>query len=131
MSRRPLLAIVCLGLTLPLMAEAPTVLDVLQEFDRLGAQPLWPGFQPRTVAVEVYDGTRTYLAHHPKPPEGFQPVPGQAGTFVFEGRHDTVRANTGTEVNGVPTATADLSKGIKSKSAAAALLVHEAFHVYQ
>ncbi len=131
MRRRTLLALVCLGIASHLPAQAPTVLDVFQEFDRLAAQPLWPGFQPRTVAVEVYDGTRTYLVHHPKPPEGFQPVPGRPGASVFEGRHDTVRANTGTEVNGVPTATADLSKGIKSKGAAAALLVHETFHVYQ
>ena len=71
MIRRTLLALVCLGIASHLPAQAPTVLDVFQEFDRLAAQPLWPEFQPRTVAVEVYDGTRTYLVHHPKPPEGF------------------------------------------------------------
>lgn len=123
--------LLCLGLASSLSGGAPGVLDVLREFDRLASQPLWPGFEPGKVPVEVYDGTRTYLVHHPKLPEGFQPVANRPGTFIFEGRHDSVRANTGTELNGVPTATADLSKGIKSTAAAAALLVHESFHVYQ
>ena len=114
----------------PAPAPAPTVLDVLETFDRLAGAPLWPGFAPGTVAVEVFDGARTYLVHHPKPPEGFQPVPGRPGTFVFDGKHDSIRANTGTELNGVPTATADLSTA-RSKEAAAALLVHECFHVHQ
>ena len=131
MSRRIVFVLVCLGSALSLAADVPSVLDVLKEFDRLAEKPLWPGFEPGKVAVEVYDGTRTYLVHHPKLPEGFQAMAGRAGTFVFEGRHDSVRANTGTELNGVPTATADLSKGIKSTAAAAALLVHESSHVYQ
>ena len=104
--------------------------DVLHEFDRIGEKPLWPGFEPRRVALEVYDGTSTYLYRHPKPPEGFRPVEGKPELFVFTGKHDSVRANTGTELNGVPTATADLSKG-GSLPAAVALLIHESFHVYQ
>jgi hypothetical protein len=109
----------------------PKVVDVFREFDRIGAQPLWPGFGPRTVPVEVFDGASTYLFHHPKPPEGFHPLEGVPGVFVFDGQHDTVRANTGTEVNGVPTATAGISKSRSTIPELAALLIHETFHVYE
>jgi hypothetical protein len=112
-------------------ASAAHMVEVFKEFDRLGAQPLWPGFEPTKTAVEVYDGTNTYLYHHPKPPEGFSPVSGAAGVFVFPGQHDSVRANTGTELNGVPTATADISKSKATTSEQAALLIHETFHVYE
>ncbi len=109
----------------------PRVVEVFREFDRIGAQPLWPGFEPGTIAVEVYDGANTYLFHHPKPPRGFQQLAGAAGVFVFAGQHDTVRANTGTEVNGVPTATADISQSRGAVPELAALLIHETFHVYE
>ena len=45
----------------PTSAAGPHVLEVFREFDRIGAQPLWPGFEPTRTAVEVYDGTNTYL----------------------------------------------------------------------
>src|SRR4051794_32412873 len=136
---RTLLAFVALSFFFPLGAAAqqPTsaagaqVLEVFREFDRIGAQPLWPGFEPTKTAVEVYDGTNTYLYHHPKPPEGFTPVAGAPGVFMFPGQHDSVRANTGTELNGVPTATADISKSKTTTREQAALLIHETFHVYE
>ena len=109
----------------------PKVVQVFHEFGRISAQPLWPGFEPGTVPVEVFDGANTYLFHHPKPPEGFQPQEGAAGVFVFPGQHDTVRANTGTEVNGVSTATADISKDQRPPDEVASLLIHETFHVFQ
>jgi hypothetical protein len=105
--------------------------EVFREFDRIGAQPLWPGFEPRAIPVEVFDGTSTYLFHHPRPPEGFHPLEGVPGVFVFPGQHDTVRANTGTEVNGVPTATADISRSRSKIPELAVLLIHETFHVYE
>lgn len=125
---------VCAFLLLVAVAAAqplPKVVEVFREFDRIGAQPLWPGFEPRTIPVEVFDGANTYLFHHPKPPEGFAPLEGAAGVFVFAGQHETVRANTGTEVNGVPTATADFSKSHANVPELAALLIHETFHVYE
>ncbi len=51
--------------------------------------------------------------------------------FVFAGQHDSVRANTGTDLNGVPTATADISKSKAATREQAALLIHETFHVYE
>jgi hypothetical protein len=98
------------------------------EFRHIAARPLWPGFEPLATPIEVFDGRRTYLFAHPTPPAGFQPA--DAGTFVYEGRHETVRANTGTPVNGVATATADLSTERPTRTMAA-LLLHETFHVYQ
>src|SRR3954462_3913920 len=126
------MAAVCAAGEQPLAATAESrVIEVFREFERIGAQPLWPGFEPGKTAVEVYDGTNTYLYHHPKPPEGFAPLAGAPGVYVFLGQHDSVRANTGTELNGVPTATADLSKSKSSTREQAALLIHETFHVYE
>lgn len=125
---------VCALVLLVSMAAAqplPRVVEVFHEFDRIGAQPLWPGFEPHTVPVEVFDGTNTYLFHHPKPPAGFHPLEGATGVFGFAGQHDTVRANTGTEVNGVATATADISQSRATVPELAALLIHETFHVYE
>ncbi|HSE48742.1 MAG TPA: hypothetical protein VLA96_05990 [Terriglobales bacterium] len=127
---RRLLAILAL-LSCFACAEQPRAVEALREFEKMARQPLWPGFEPQHTAVELFDGMNTYLFHHPKPPEGFQPVEGAAGVFVFAGQHDSVRANTGTEVNGVPTATADISKSKATVRDQAALLVHETFHVYQ
>lgn len=125
-------ALVIFLLLCPALAQStPRAVEVLKKFDQLARQPLWPGFEPQKIAVELYDGTDTYLFHHPKPPEGFAPVAGAPGVFVFHGQHDSVRANTGTELNGVPTATADISKSTAPIPEQAALLIHESFHVYE
>jgi hypothetical protein len=123
---------VVLLLLCPALAQStPRAFEVLNKFDLLAQKPLWPGFEPQKIAVELYDGTDTYLFHHPKPPEGFTPVAGAPGVFVFHGQHDSVRANTGTELNGVLTATADISKSTATIDEQAALLIHESFHVYE
>src|SRR3954452_15256680 len=126
-----LAALCAAGQQPPATAASPRAIEVFREFERIGTQPLWPGFEPTRTAVEVYDGTNTYLYHHPKPPEGFAPLAGAPGVFVFPGQHDSVRANTGTELNGLPTATADISKSKSSTREQAALLIHETFHVYE
>ncbi len=109
----------------PLLVAAPTVPTVHQAFERMAAQPLWPGFDARTIPVAVYDGKDTWLFGHPHPPAGFRGEP-----LRFTGRHDAIRANTGTDLAGVPTATADLSASRAGTNERAALLIHEAFHVY-
>jgi hypothetical protein len=129
--RGRLLPILLLAALSAAQTTPPRAVEVLREFDRIGGQTLWPGFEPRTIPVEIFDGTNTYLFHHPKPPERFQPLGGAAGVFVFPGQHETVRANTGTEVNGVPTATADISQSRAGVPQLAALLIHETFHVYE
>jgi hypothetical protein len=127
-----LLAVLASALTLaaqPSTRADPT--EVLRAFRRVAAQDLWPGFEPGTTPVELFDGASTYLLNHPSPPDGFRPVAGQQNIYVYPGQHETVRANTGTMVNGVPTATADISGKASSVDELASLLVHETFHVLQ
>jgi hypothetical protein len=129
---RMLLAV--LTAALPLVAQQaprPDALQVIRVFRRIVTQNLWPEFEPGTTPVEFFDGTNTYLLNHPSPPNGFRPVAGQQNVDLFPGQHESVRANTGTLVNGVPTATADISGSVSTANEQAALLVHETFHVFQ
>jgi hypothetical protein len=114
-------------LLLACRAESATpVFALVHEFDREAAKPLWPGFDARTIPVELFDGVNTYLYRHPAPPAEFKPVDGHPGFFVFAGRHESVRANTSVELAGVTTATLESANGTS-----AAVLVHECFHVFQ
>ena len=79
---RRMVATFLLLVSLAAAQQPPSMVEVFREFDRIGAQPLWPGFEPRAIPVEVFDGTNTYLYHHPKPPEGFRALPGAPGVFV-------------------------------------------------
>lgn len=109
-----------------LAATLSTPFQVVAEVDRLAVRDLWPGFDPRTVPVAIYDGTNTYLFRHPSPPVEFRPLPDQPGVRAFTGRYPGVVANTSSEIGGVKTATvSDLRPN------AAPLLVHEMFHVFQ
>ncbi|MBZ5535733.1 MAG: hypothetical protein LAO31_07250 [Acidobacteriia bacterium] len=132
--RRACLLIIFIASTFCLSAQQHPVdaLKVIQEFDRIAARDLWPGFEPAKTPIEFYDGISTYLCNHPSPPDGFRPVPGRRNVYLYAGQHETVRANTGTEVNGIPTATADVSNPRNSSAEElAALLLHEAFHVFE
>lgn len=100
---------------------------VVAETDRLSARDLWPGFDPRTITVAIYDGEQTLLFRHPAPPEGFQRVPGHEGVWTFTGRHPAVTANTSTELGNVRTATLMPTTVVPR----AGLLIHESFHVFQ
>jgi len=105
---------------------ASPVFALVDEFDRMAAQPLWPGFDARKTPLELYDGTNTYLFRHPAPPPEFSPVEGHPGFWVSPGRHETMRANTSVKLGGLMTATlegADITL--------APVLVHECFHVFQ
>lgn len=123
--------IAALGLLLPLMlpahAESP-VFALVNEFDRMAAEPLWPGFDARKVPLELFDGTDSYLVRHPAPPKEFKPVEGHPGFAVYRGRHASMRANTSVEVGGVMTATFGFERAGRAQ---AAVMVHECFHVYQ
>lgn len=132
-----LLALLLLALSAPSAAAArgeknATAFDVMEEFERLSARPLWPGFDPRLVPVEIYDGRATYLFRHPNPPPEYKEMTGRPGVRVFEGRHESVRANSNVELGGVGVATAVLTPDKKlTPRGSAALLAHEAFHVFQ
>lgn len=78
---------------------------MVDEADRLAARDLWPGFDPRTIPVAIYDGERTLLFRHPAPPAGFSPVFGRDGAWEHRGRYPSVTANSSAEIGGVLTAT--------------------------
>ena len=112
----------------PRSAAAP---ELVAEADRMAARDLWPGFEPRTMPVAIFDGRRTWLFRHPSAPEGFEADPEHPGVRVFSGRHPAVTANTSTSLGGVQTAVLLLDSTRASRAAFAAVLIHESFHVYQ
>lgn len=103
---------------------------VLDEFDRMAQLELWPTFDPHRIPLALYDGQRTLLLRHPRPPQGFRELPEPPGVCAFEGQHPSVRANTSIELEGIPTATLLLDE-TRSAEELAATLLHEAFHVFQ
>lgn len=114
----------------PLAAQAP-VAELLAAFDRMAARPLWPGFNPDSTPLAIYDGQRTWLIRHPAPPAEFGPAEGAPDARVMSGRYPDVTANTHSVIGGVPTATLLLSERATDPTHLAATLLHEAFHVYQ
>jgi hypothetical protein len=114
-----------------LNARESRVFAALEEFDRFGSRELWPGFEPRGIPLEIFDGRRTWLVRHPAPPPEFQASFERADTRVVEGRHASMRSNTSLELAGVATATASFEGRSEDAPHLAALLLHEAFHVFQ
>lgn len=125
---RPLLA--SLLVAAPLAAQQP-VPALVAEYDRMAARPLWPGFTPASTPLAIYDGARTWLVRHPHPPEGFQATPLLPGARIIVGRLAEVRANTHADIGGTPTATLLWPAAGGTPTDLAAVLIHEAFHVYQ
>ncbi len=110
----------------------PTALAIVEEFDRRTSPDLWPGFDPMSIPLAIYDGRRTWLFRHPHPPPAFTAVADRPDATVFEGRHVAAVANTQAEIDGVSTAIIVIDPaGPSSARSYAALLVHEAFHVFQ
>lgn len=108
------------------------VAEVMASYGRMGEGYLWPGFEPGTVPIAIYDGEDTWLFRHPSPPVGFRAVPGTDEASVFRGRHEAIRANTSTELGEATTAVMILEgRADESARELAGLLVHEAFHVFQ
>jgi hypothetical protein len=105
------------------------------EFQHLAAaREYWPGFEPMSIPLAVYDGSKTWLFRHPSPPDGFVEVPGSSpAATVFEGRHSAMVANTSAPIGGVDTATVMLDglEPDRDFTDLAALTLHEAFHVFQ
>lgn len=105
--------------------------SLVAELDLIAATELWPGFDLRAVPVAVFDGSRTLLLRHPSPPEGFLDHPTASNAWIFPGRHPAMTANNSVELGGVMTAAALLSNPAMSLRERAAIVAHEAFHVYQ
>jgi hypothetical protein len=113
----------------PAQTAAPvSPLAVEEELERSATgRSLWPDFDPLAIPLALYDGENTWLFRHPHPPPEFGP--GQGGARIADGRHPALRANTGTEIGGVATATVLLS-GRRPARDWAATAAHEAFHVF-
>jgi len=128
----PLFRSLLLLATLPATLHPQTeVRALVQEFDRLAGQPLWPGFTPATTPIAFYAGDTTWLMRHPEPPAAFKAVPSLPGVLASAGQHPAVRANSHVELDGVPTATVLVPRGAPASTRLAGTLIHEAFHVYQ
>jgi hypothetical protein len=107
-----------------------SVAAVIGEFDRMAGLPLWPGFEPKSIPLAIWDGEQTWLVRHPAPPEGF--VKKVDYLWVFRGRHPALRANSSAELGGVRTATLLLdAEQPRTAREWASILVHETFHVFQ
>lgn len=120
------------GGSVPATAAAD-VYAVVAEVDAVAERSaLWPGFDPRRVPLAIFNGDETLLFRHPNPPPEFVPLASRRGVWVFAGRHESVTANATAELGGVLTATAMLKPGARRDARAqAALVIHEAFHVFQ
>ncbi|MBI2839197.1 MAG: hypothetical protein HYX75_12845 [Acidobacteria bacterium] len=124
--------IFCLRPGIHATAGQPDALAVIDEFDRMAAIPLWPGFDPRGIPLAIYDGQKTLLLRHPHPPVGFVAVPDRRDLTALPGRHPAILANSSAEIGGVQTATLLLSlSASRTPREIAAVAIHETFHVFQ
>lgn len=93
-------------------------------------EPLWPGFEPTSIPLAVFDGERTWLFRYPKPLAPFEAA--ADGVMSTPGRIPEITANTSAEVGGIATGTLMLKQDAgRSIEAWAAIAIHEAFHVFQ
>lgn len=101
--------------------------------ERFGSREIWPGYDPTTIPLAIFDGARTWLFRHPSPPPEFRSWPGEKDVWVTEYLHTAVRANSTTALGGVQTATLLLPSLMDFPSVAdrAGVAIHEAFHAYQ
>lgn len=107
-----------------------TALAVDSALATMAGASLWPGFDPLSIPVAMFDGSRTYLFRHPSPPAAYMPLPGRVGVAVREGRDPAVNANSSVTLGGVSTATVMLdTRGTPREQGA--LTAHELFHVFQ
>lgn len=104
---------------------------LLAEIDDWAAYNLWPGFNPTSYPVAIFDGERTLLFRHPAPPAEFSPAPGRDGVWTYTGRHPSVVANTSTELAGVRIATLMPAEARSTLAERVGVLIHELFHVFQ
>lgn len=124
------LALLALFFVSPLTAQGPSAPDVIAAYLRLSARPPWPGFNPAAIPVAIFDGDTTWLSGHPHPPSEFRA--GLGGLSTMAGRYPLVTANTSSDFDGASTATLILDRTLpRSALNWAAILMHEAFHVYQ
>lgn len=121
-------------LAAPLTAQEHA-LAIARDVERIAAsRSFWPGFEPLTIPLAIYDGKRTWLLRHPDPPRDFAPSAiSSVRVHVREGRHPAVTSNSSADIGGITTATllADGARAKLSSAELAATALHESFHVFQ
>lgn len=106
-----------------------TISSIRASVKRMSRDPLWPGFDPCVIPNAIFDGENTWLANHLEPPSGYAPVGDRL--FRLVGRDDAVVANTAAVIGGRMCAVVDRRSLPGAVAEQAAVLVHEAFHVFQ
>ena len=110
---------------------------LMDEVRRLESIPLWPGFEPGTIPVALYDGQNTYLFNYPDRPKEFLPVESREGVLFMKGRYPSVVGNRRTLIGGIWVATSipqtfsPVTKKRYTPTERAAIIIHEKFHVFQ
>lgn len=96
------------------------------------APALWPDFTPQRTPLLTFDGAHTWLHQSSGPPPGHGWT-AQAPGWRWPGRHPDLNANTALPLEDGRWAAGVLlpSLGEPDARTLAAILVHEAFHVYQ
>ena len=105
--------------------------EVVAAFDEAAKMELWPEFDATAFPIAIYDGERTLLMRHPKPPEEFLPVEGHEGVWSSPGKHRAMRWNSTADIGGERTATLLLTiEPGRSPEYEAHILYHEVFHLF-
>ena len=126
-----LMLALCIALQSPAAAEVSPAVALERSLQELcGDVEAWPGYDPLSVPLAVFDGTNTFLFRHPAPPEEFR---ASGDLWVFEGRHPSIVANSSVSIGEVSTATVMLETlpAESTPEERAALVAHEGFHVFQ
>ena len=111
--------------------RAEAVESVVAAYEAAAPEIRWPGFDPMTVPLILYDDANTYLIRHPAAPGSFRRMRGANGVLVADTLFPGLRANTDVDFEGTRTAVAGLAEGDVDPVAGAAVLMHEAFHAFQ
>ena len=113
----------------PAQAAGPGVFAFVRALDDAASRKLWPGFDPSSLPIALFDGENTILLRHPSPPPEFSPMPGRPGVLIAPGRYPAVVSNSTRDIGGVRTATviATPAQAVESTTLAT---VEEVFHVF-
>jgi len=109
-------------------SAAQNIFAVVRALDA-ASRGVWPGFDPSTIPVALYDGEATILFRHPSPPPEFSPMPGRPGVLIAKGRYPGVAGNSTREIGGVRTATV-IARPAQPVEGAVLATVEEVFHVF-
>ncbi len=107
----------------------PDVFAFVRALDETASRSLWPGFNPSSLPIALFNGENTLLLRHPSPPPEFSPMPGRPGVLIAPGRYPAVVSNSTRDIAGVRTATV-IATPAQSVESTALATVEEVFHVF-